>query len=152
MPFTFVQPGPAYLFIIKKNYTMEKVPFTPAGLQQLLTTLYALSDQELNLVANALHQNFKLWVAEHFDLDEAQLAYLNSLDERFVSQAAARGSYFMAHRLPIALNKMEAPALSSDGKDRGKLLNLNESSNSNFTPELAYSNLESLTFNITYFN
>ncbi|QEK50939.1 hypothetical protein FYC62_04065 [Pedobacter aquae] len=131
---------------------MEKVPFTPAGLQQLLTTLYALSDQELNLVADALHQNFKLWVAEHFDLDEAQLAYLYSLDERFVSQAAARGSYFMAHRLPIGLNKMNASTVSDDGKDRGKLLNLNESSNSNFTPELAYSNLEVLTFNITYFN
>lgn len=131
---------------------MEKVPFTPAGVQQKLATLYAKSDQELNVEANAFHQDFKLWVAQNFDLNENQLAYLNSLDERFVSQAAARGSYFMAHRLPIGLNKMNASTVSSDGKDRGKLLNLNESSNSNFTPELAYSNLEVLTFNITYFN
>ncbi|WP_304064293.1 hypothetical protein [Pedobacter glucosidilyticus] len=131
---------------------MEKVPLTSAGVQQKLAKLYAKSDQELNVEANAFHQDFKLWVAQNFHLNENQLAYLNSLDERFVSQAAARGSYFMAHRLPITLNKMEAPALRSDGKDRGKLLNLNESSNSNFMPEEGYSNLEVLTFNITYFN
>lgn len=132
---------------------MEKAPFTPAGLQDLLQQLYALPDAALGQEALAISQDFKIWLKAHFDLDQNQEAYLDGVDHRFISKAGQRSSYYVENRLPVNLIKMARPAaegsVSGEG-DRGKLLDLNETNSNTYSPDSGCGEIASLTFTISY--
>lgn len=68
---------------------MEKRPFTPQGLQDLINQLYALPDAELQSEATAIGIDFTLWTNNHFTLSSQQVDFLNAIDERFIAAAAS---------------------------------------------------------------
>ncbi|WP_313155976.1 hypothetical protein [Sphingobacterium multivorum] len=82
---------------------MAKVPFTPDGFDDLQTTLYALTNAELEVEANAVFTDYISWVDDHVVLNAAQLAYLNALDPVFITQLASRASIAFLNRLPLNL-------------------------------------------------
>lgn len=132
---------------------MEKVSFTPAGLQALLQQLYALPNTDLEQEALAIAQDFRSWVKAHFTLDQDQEAYLDGVDQQFINQAGQRSSYYVGNRLPVNLIKMARPtttATVAGEEDRGKLLDLDEKNSNVYSPESGYGESSSLTFTISY--
>ncbi len=126
---------------------MEKQPLQPAGLQQLLSHLYALPDPELLLKAAAIAADFKSWIAAHFVLSGNQLSFLASLDNRFIATAANTCSDFVTRRLPIVLVKKAA----DDDKPRGKIITMAKQITSSDYQLLEYfETKETLTFTISY--
>lgn len=84
---------------------MEKQPFTSAGFAALQLQLYALPDAELATEAANLSTDFTQWIADHFELDPTQLAFLNGLPAATISFLAQQTSTCVAYRLPIYLAK-----------------------------------------------
>ena len=82
---------------------MTKAPFTPAGVQQKLSELYALADSDLATQANLLQSDFRQWVKDNFTLDSAQSTYLDGMDDRWIKQAASQSAFAVQNRLPINL-------------------------------------------------
>ncbi|WP_316762049.1 hypothetical protein [Pedobacter aquatilis] len=131
---------------------MEKLPFSPQGVQDLLSQIYALPQAQLQQEAAAASANFRLWLSENFELTTSQLAYLNSIDNAFIAIAAAEVSFFIAGRLPIILIKEEKPLVTEKGEpgDRGKLIDLDKGKKGRFSSEDGYSLAYSLIFTISY--
>lgn len=130
---------------------MIQTNFTPAGLQQQLSSLYSSPQSELDQEAHSLQLNFKAWMKAHFFLDEQQTAYLNGIDELFVERASELARYYVQNRLPISLNKMLKPeSRSTDNGDSGKILDLDENVNGVYSPENGYEETSTLTFTISY--
>ena len=127
---------------------MSKFPLTTAGVQDLMNELYALPQSELQLEADAIGADFRLWVKNHFELSETQIVYLDGIDERWVNDAAEATKHFLENRLPIGFFKAQAKK-SEDG-DRGKLLDLDKRSISSFSEEEGYLLSEKLTYTISY--
>ena len=75
---------------------MEKQPFNSAGFAALQLQLYALPDAELATEATHLSTNFTQWMANHFELDPAQLAFLNGLATATLSFLAQQTSTCVA--------------------------------------------------------
>ncbi|RZK77652.1 MAG: hypothetical protein EOO92_12530 [Pedobacter sp.] len=84
---------------------MKKYPLTSAGVEELLAELYELPQPLLEAEADALLENFRGWVIEHFDLSEAQVIYLNQINQKTVDFMAFNSSFAMENRLPIVLDK-----------------------------------------------
>ncbi|WP_333624266.1 hypothetical protein [Sphingobacterium siyangense] len=82
---------------------MEKVSFTPDGFDDLQTALYALSNAELEIEANAVFTDYVTWVKDHFILNTAQVSYLEGLDTLFIAQLASRAAIAFINRLPLNL-------------------------------------------------
>ena len=132
---------------------MEKFPFSPTGLNDLLTGLFALEDQELQQQADQVGNNFRTFVAEHFELSASQLLFLAAMDENFISDAASSSKSFVERRLMIGLIKANPPENRNPGdddKDRGKLVDLDKKETSSFSRENGFQYSESLTFIISY--
>jgi len=87
---------------------MEKFPFTPQGVQDLLTQLYALTDPQLELEAASLQADLPAWLRAKFDLTTHQETYLDNLGATFINFSATRSSFALANRLPIELIVPEA--------------------------------------------
>lgn len=92
---------------------MEKQPFTAAGFAALQLQLYALPNNELAAEAVAMLSDFNQWMADHFELDATQQAFLNGLSTEAISFLAQQTSTCVAHRLPIYLAK-DAQAKGED--------------------------------------
>jgi|GEM_PF-1587313 len=58
---------------------MPVYPFTPQGVQQKVTTLYALPDAQLLAEAQAAAANFASWLTSNFSLSQDQSTYLNGV-------------------------------------------------------------------------
>lgn len=127
---------------------MSKFPLTTAGVQDLMNELYALPQSELQLEADAVGADFRLWVKNHFELSETQIVHLDGIDERWVNDAAESTKHFLENRLPIGFFKEQAKK-SEDG-DRGKLLDLDKRNISSFSEEEGYLLSEKLTYTISY--
>ncbi|MGE8426310.1 MAG: hypothetical protein ACN6O7_00470 [Sphingobacterium sp.] len=82
---------------------MEKVTFTPDGFNDLQTALYALTNAELEIEANAVFTDYISWVKDHIILNTAQVNYLEGLDTVFIAQLASRASIAFLNRLPLNL-------------------------------------------------
>lgn len=126
-----------------------KKPFTPAGLQELLSSLYLLPDTELQLEAATLGADLRTWLNDNFILSADQVAYLLAVDNRQIANAAADGRYFVAHRLNITLVKQDKPA-NYTAESEGKFFTLKSTKSSAYAPIAGYSEEESLTITIAY--
>ena len=89
---------------------MKKFPFTNEGFQAQQTVLYVLPDAQLKLEATQIKKDFKNWMANHFELAQTQLNFLQELDKRALSLIAFETSFAVANRLAISLNKADPPA------------------------------------------
>ena len=130
-------------------FIMQKVPFTPEGVSDLLSQIYALPDPQVQQEAAACAANFRLWMQNNFILEDSQLAFLTQIDDQFIATAASEMQYFISGRLPISLIKEEHQNLKEED-DRGKLIDLGKSKQSSFDSELGFSEMQSLTFTISY--
>ena len=97
---------------------MEKVAFTPAGFKQLESQLYQLSDSALLAEANAILADYITWADEHIILNDAQISYLNSLDDFFIASLASKAAIAFVNRLP--LNLVLPEYYGNDEEGRGK--------------------------------
>lgn len=133
---------------------MNKYDFTALGMQQLLAALYALDDSALNAEAAALANDFTGWCLQHFNLDTAQLSYLMGMSPQMQEQLAQRGSYYLSHRLPINLMQNPPSAtqtkLPNDDRESAKIFDLEEKSNSTYSPNTGYQSSSVLNISITY--
>lgn len=133
---------------------MEKFPFSPDGLTDLLNGLFALPDPELQLKAAQIGNHFRTFIAEHFQLSTHQLLFLANMDENFIQDASSSSKSFVERRLMIGLIKANPPDRKNPGddddKDRGKLVDLDKKETSSFSREQGYQHIESLTFIISY--
>lgn len=101
---------------------MNKVPLSTAGISQLETNLYALSDASLLLEAKALHQDFVDWLDEHIILNNDQITWLKSIDKIFRDYISAKTAIALINRLPLELELPPVPPSggSSHKKASGK--------------------------------
>jgi hypothetical protein len=130
---------------------MQKFPFTDSGLQDLLSQLYALDDQQLQQQADTISADFPTWLTDHFLFDQSQLNFLASAPESFIQSAAADCSYYVANRLPITMVKdQQRSDPPEEGEDRGKLIDLDKKSSASFSPPESHSSSGSLTITISY--
>ena len=121
---------------------MAKAPFTPAGVQQKLAELYALSDADLSGQASLIRSGFQQWVKDNFTLDANQSSYLDGMDDRWIEQAASQSAFAVANRLPINLHKDPPQDASKLVRTTSNLVA--ENSNGGFVPS------GTLTFEIIY--
>ncbi|MVZ63766.1 hypothetical protein [Sphingobacterium humi] len=89
---------------------MSLYPFTPQGVADFLTSLYASTDPNLALEAAAVESDFAAYVADHFDLTSEQEAYLTAMPETAKSYLGDRCGFCFTHRLPIELIKPAEPS------------------------------------------
>lgn len=135
---------------------MEKFPFSPQGLTDLQTMLFALPDSELQQQADLIGNDFRAFLAAHFELNPSQLTFLVDMDQDFILDAASSSKSFIERRLMITLLKAEPPVLKNPEdnddppKDRGKLVDLDKKETSSFSREYGYQHEETLTFKISY--
>lgn len=132
---------------------MQKVPFTPAGVSDLLTQIYALPDPQVQQEAAACAANFRLWIDNNFILDASQFSFLEQIDDQFIASAASEVQHFILNRLPISLIKAEQNhnVPDNNGEDRGKLIDLGKGKQSSFDSNAGFAESESLTFTISYY-
>jgi hypothetical protein len=88
---------------------MNKLPFTQEGVNQLLQDLYSLPASELKDQSILVHYDFKNWVIDRFDFTSDQINFLYGLPEESVSFMASNASFAIANKLPIVLEKDDAP-------------------------------------------
>ncbi len=88
---------------------MPSFPFTPQGVQDLLEDLYALPDPDLAIEADAIANNFKLWMASHFSFTVGQLAYLDDISNTITNYYGQQCSFGFNNRLSIILNYPDKP-------------------------------------------
>lgn len=96
---------------------MKRQPFTNAGFQALQNELYQLPDDELQLQADLVLNDFIPWLELHFDLSVSQLAFLDQIDSRMKYSLAHNTSFAIVNRAPIILIKPEA-SLRTEEKER----------------------------------
>lgn len=92
-------------------------PFTPAGAAAKMVDLYALSDNDLKIQADAIKADLRAWVNDNFTLNGQQQAYLTNLDEQSVNYIGDQCSLCFLNRLPVILMQEE----SSDDDDLPQL-------------------------------
>lgn len=133
---------------------MLKLPFTPQGVQDLLSQIYALPDIQLQNESAAAAANFRLWISSNFLLEASQQIYLEAIDDQFIASAATEVSYFIQNRYPIELIKEEVTAALTEQQegDRGKLIDLGKATNKSFNTEEGFREENRLTFTISYAN
>lgn len=91
-----------------------KFPFTSAGLNDLLETLYVLPDESLQAEAEELLFHFRAWVIAHFELSGKQVQDLDNLQHQTVHFMAVNTSFAVGNRLVIRLEKEERLGAKGD--------------------------------------
>ena len=91
-------------------------PFTPKGVQDMLMALYALPDSELQVEANAIKNDFRLWVKNHFSLTTDQKRYLDSMPNQSTQYFGDQCWFCFLYRLNINLVYPAPPAPTGLGK------------------------------------
>lgn len=80
------------------------------GVQQKLTELYALSDQQLSFEAQKMRNDFIQWVSDNFVLTQLQIQYLvQFMDPGFRKNLSNQLSAGIDDRLPISYDSMGDP-------------------------------------------
>lgn len=90
-------------------------PFDSSGVQAKQVELYALSNNDLLIEANAVRSNFSAWMNTNFILSAAQQSYIASMDTTFVNFLASNVGLAIEHRLSITLTApfpLPAPSIS----------------------------------------
>lgn len=92
---------------------MTQEPFTSAGVQQKITDLYALPDNQLNDEAALVRADFPTWLKDNFILSNAQETYLDNMDAPFIESAACDTATAMEFRLPITLTETGSTSMTT---------------------------------------
>src|SRR5690554_4952236 len=82
---------------------MMLYPFTPAGVQDKLTQLYALSDELLYIEASEIEIGFVDWMNANFDLSNEQRDFLDNINEEAINYYGSQCALCFRHRLDIIL-------------------------------------------------
>lgn len=88
---------------------MTQQPLTPAGVQAKQNELYALPANQLAQQVSLIQSDFKNWVSTNFILTQAQSAYLNTIDSRWIAATASNTATAVSNMLPITLNANTPP-------------------------------------------
>lgn len=128
---------------------MEKAPFNSLGVSQLISVLYALSNEALNLELSDFEIDPRKWLAAHFNFTESQIAYLAQMDSLFLDNMALEIGDHLENREPVALLKEDRP---KDGDDRGKLLQFSYTSKDIYSLASGYQFMKTLLIQISYPN
>jgi hypothetical protein len=128
---------------------MEKVPFNLLGVSQLISVLYALSDDALTLELSDFEIDPRKWLAAHFNFTESQTAYLAQMDNLFLNDMALEVGDHLKDREPVALLKEDRP---KDGDDRGKLLQFSYTSKDIYSLAGGHQFTKTLLIQISYPN
>ena len=83
--------------------------FSSAGVAELISDLYELDQEALNLEANSAEADFKDWVENKFTLDIDQQDYLDGLPEDWLTYSGLQFSIALKNRLPIVLTQTIPP-------------------------------------------
>jgi len=83
----------------------QKFPFTPVGVNEKVSSLYAEDNAIVEAEAFAVEQNLNLWMEDNFILTSEQLDYMDSLGPVFSEQTGEHLAYAFRHRLPVTLTK-----------------------------------------------
>jgi hypothetical protein len=129
---------------------MNTFPFNAEGVKALLQTLYALPDEELLKEADALANDYRGWLSNHFILNQRQLDFLQGIDDRFIAKAGPLTQSFLVNRLPITLIKPESAAESTQKDGEGKLIDIGKKSSISYSDEGGFNSVEDLTYTISY--
>lgn len=78
-------------------------PFSPKGVQDKLTELYALTDNDLAQQATAIKTNFTQWILANFSFGPAQVIYINNLNVNVAEYYGVQCALCFTNRLPIIL-------------------------------------------------
>lgn len=101
---------------------MQKPQLTPAGVQEVLSTLYALPDPQLLKEASALSNDFRQWLYDHFTVRPAQETFIETqMSEEFVDYVSLRVPFVFMHRLPVSFI-VPPPPTNSPNYDEGKII------------------------------
>lgn len=128
---------------------MNKFPLTSEGVTTLTETLYQLPQQDLQDEADAVGDDFGLWIQTHFELTSTQITYLNNIDQGWKNDAASETKYALENRLEINLIKDVSRRGEEEG-DRGKLLDLDKNKQSRYSEDNGFTQSETLTYTISY--
>jgi hypothetical protein len=74
-------------------------PFDSAGVQAKQVELYALSNNDLLIEANAVRSNLVAWMNTNFILSAPQQTYISSMDSTFVHFLASNVGLAIQYRL-----------------------------------------------------
>lgn len=100
---------------------MTKKPLTPTGVSEVVTELYALPTELLLIEANAVANDFRLWLTEHFELTPQQEVFIaHGLQAAFIDFVQARLPFVFLNRLPISYTLLDR--LPDDDDDWGKII------------------------------
>lgn len=123
---------------------MTLYPFTPAGVQDKLTQLYALSDELLYIEASEIEVGFVDWMNDNFDLSNEQKEFLDNINEEAINYYGSQSALCFRHRLDIVLiypNPVPGYAKYPETSNNIKIV-VNDSGDMSVTG--------SLTFTMTY--
>ncbi|MBT2561320.1 hypothetical protein J7E50_10800 [Pedobacter sp. ISL-68] len=81
---------------------MSKQPFTDEGVRIKKQELYQLPDDALRAETESLRVDFRTWMHWHFDLDEKQRIFLESMEYPFIQVLAEDLSDCIGFRLPLS--------------------------------------------------
>jgi len=102
---------------------MTKRPLTASGVNEVMTSLYALSNDALLAEADAVGADFRAWLAEHFDLTAKQEVFIaHGLEASFISFVQARLPFVFVNRLPVSYTVMGRVPREDDEEEWGKII------------------------------
>lgn len=87
---------------------MSQQPFTSEGAALLISELYSLPQQQLQLQADAAKANLRSWLQNHFVLDANQVSYINAIDNAWIDYTGNQLWLALSNRLPVELIKPDA--------------------------------------------
>jgi len=85
---------------------MAKQPFTPAGLEDKLTELYALTDADLLLEAQSLSSDLQSFLNDHFTLSGEEENYISSMDSTTSFGIGTQLASVLLVRGPITMDEI----------------------------------------------
>lgn len=82
---------------------MSVFPFSEKGVEDKLEALYALTDPDLAVEADAIETDFTNWMKANFSLDTQQTAYLDTINMQAIRYYGSQCALCFRHRLDIQL-------------------------------------------------
>jgi len=89
---------------------MPLYPFTPAGVQDKLDELYALTNTQLAAEAESIKEDFRAWIKSAFILNNDQKDFLDDMNDSAITYYGEQCSLCFLHRLDITLIYPDPPA------------------------------------------
>ncbi len=82
---------------------MEKEPFNQAGIDNILSVLYAMPDNELQAEAGNVEADFRSWLIGHIGFTDNQQEYVLGMSDAWMTDSGRLTSLALKSRLPVVL-------------------------------------------------